>query len=98
MPPKKRIDLPDHVREAVLADIALTHEEAVRADERDKVRIYLGTVQGLDTYEIAERLADVSQPTVARWAQKGKEAYERRRREQEERESAGSKPAGGDPL
>jgi hypothetical protein len=96
VPPKKRVDLPDHVRKAVLDDIELTHGAALDAEERDKIRIYLATEQGLDTYEIAERLGNVSQPTVARWALKGKEAFERREREKGARESAGGDPAGRD--
>ncbi|MEU3522355.1 helix-turn-helix domain-containing protein [Streptomyces sp. NPDC038707] len=97
MPPKRKINLPDHVRAAVLADIALTHESAVRAEENDKIRIFLATEQGLDTYEIADELGDVSQQTVSRWARQGKEILERREREKREREQ-GSNPAGEDPV
>lgn len=97
MPPKKKVDLPDHVRAAVLADIALTHESAVTAEENDKVRIYLATEQGLDTYEIAEELGDVSQQTVSRWARQGREILERREREKRQREQGGHS-TGEDPV
>ncbi|MFF5471021.1 helix-turn-helix domain-containing protein [Streptomyces achromogenes] len=97
MPPKKKVNLPDHVRAAVLADIALTHESAVRAEENDKIRIFLATEQGLDTYEIADELGDVSQQTVSRWARQGREILERREREKREREQ-GDHTAGEDPV
>lgn len=90
MPPKKRVDLPDHVRAAVLADVALSHQQAIQAEENDKIRIYLATEQGLDTYEIAEQLG-VSQSSVSKWSRQGKEAYARR-------ESARGRRLGEDPL
>lgn len=96
MPPKKKVDLPDHVRAAVLADIALTHQSAITADENDKVRIYLATVQGLDTYEVAAELR-ISQTTASKYARLGREILERREREKREREQ-GSHPAGDDPV
>jgi transposase len=95
MPPKKRVDLPDHVRGAVLADVALTHEQALEADERDKIRMYLALEQGVTTDEIAEELKargmEISQPTVSRYARAGKEIYVRR-------EQARNQPAGEDPV
>lgn len=97
MPPKKKVTLPDHVRGAVLADLALTHQSAITADENEKVRIYLATVQGLDTYEIADGL-QISQTTASKYARLGKEILERRQREAQERESAGGWPVGQDPL
>jgi hypothetical protein len=97
MPPKKKVDLPDHVRAAVLADIALTHQAAIAAEENDRIRVYLATEQGMDTYEIAEELGDVSQQTVSRWARQGKEILERRDREKRERDPRG-RPAGEDPV
>lgn len=78
MPPKKRINLPDHVREAVLDDVQLSHKEALEADERYKIRIYLATVQGMTTYEIADRLG-VSQSVVSKWSREGEQARNRRR-------------------
>lgn len=77
MPPRKRVDLPDHVREAVLSDVAITHQQALDADERDKIRVYLATEQGLTNEEIAEALG-VAQQSVSRYARAGKEALERR--------------------
>lgn len=88
MPPKKRVDLPDHVRAAVLADVELTHQQAVSAEENDKIRIYLASEQGLTTYELAQRLG-VSQSVVSNWRRQGEEAYLRR-------ESARSGRAGQD--
>jgi DNA-directed RNA polymerase specialized sigma24 family protein len=90
MPPKKKVDLPDHVRSAVLAEVSLDYEAAAAAEERSKVRIYLATEQGLSTYELAERLG-VSQAVVSKWSRQGKEAYETR-------ESARGQQSGEDPL
>jgi transcriptional antiterminator len=98
VPPKKRIDLPDHVRAAVLSDVALSHQQAEAADENSKIRIFLATEQGLDTYELAEELG-VSQSVISNWRRKGKELYELRRKGQgPDRESAGDQSAGQDPL
>ncbi|MFJ2176435.1 hypothetical protein ACIOHE_26530 [Streptomyces sp. NPDC087851] len=78
MPPKKRVELPDHVREAVLDDVALSHEQAITAEENDKIRIHLALVQGVTTYEIAAKLG-VSQTVVSKWGRQGEEARNRRR-------------------
>jgi DNA-directed RNA polymerase specialized sigma24 family protein len=97
MPPKKKVDLPDHVREALLGDVHMTYENALdakalqeRADERFKIRIYLATEQGMTTREIAEELG-IAQTSVSKYANQGREAYERR-------EQARSQPAGEDPV
>lgn len=84
MPPKKRITLSDEVREAVLEDVALSHEQAIDADKREKIRIFLATEQGLTTYEIAERLG-VSQSVVSKWSRQGEQARDRRRGEDPDR-------------
>lgn len=97
MPPKKRVTLPDHVRAAVLADVALSHKTAQDADENSKIRLYLATEQGLDTYELAEELG-ISQTSVSKYARLGREALERRKREREARESARDQQPGEDPL
>jgi transposase-like protein len=89
VPPKRKVDLPDHVRKAVLGEVRLGYEAAADAEERSKIRIYLATEQGLSTYEIAEQL-NVSQAVVSKWSRQGKEAYERREQ--------GSHPAGEDPV
>ncbi|MFC5799148.1 helix-turn-helix domain-containing protein [Streptomyces formicae] len=89
MPPKKKVDLPDHVREAALADVELSHQQALDAEERDRVRVFLATEQGLSTYEIADRLG-VSQQTVSNWRRQGEEVYRRR-------EAARSRRSGNDP-
>lgn len=90
VPPKKRVDLPEHVRAAVLADVHLDYVSAADALERSKIRIYLATVQGLTTYEIADDLG-VSQAVVSKWSRQGKEIYDRR-------ESARSQRLGQDPV
>ena len=97
MPPKKKVDLPDHVRAAVLADVALTHQQALDAEERDKIRIYLALEQGVTTREIEEELR-VPQATVSRWSRQGKEAWERREQGKEARESARDRQPGEDPV
>jgi DNA-directed RNA polymerase specialized sigma24 family protein len=89
VPPKKKVTLPDHVREAVLSDVELSHEVAVQADENDKIRIYLAVEQGITTQEIGHRLG-AAQTTVSRWRRQGEEAYRRR-------EQARSGRPGGDP-
>jgi Trp operon repressor len=90
VPPKKKVELPDHVRAAVLADVALTHQQALDADERDKIRIYLALEQGVTTRELEESLG-VPQATISRWGRHGKEAFEAR-------ESARDQQLGEDPL
>ncbi|MFF4020022.1 hypothetical protein [Streptomyces sp. NPDC001843] len=89
--------MPDEVRDAVLDDVALSFQNALDADELSKIRIYLSTVQGLDTYEIAEKLG-ISQTSASKYARQGKEAYERRQQEKRESESTGDRQLGEDPL
>lgn len=96
MPPKKKVDLPDHVRAAVLADVELTHQQAEQAAENDKIRIYLALEQGLTTRELEAELG-VPQQTLSRWGRLGKELLERREEARKPRESARSRPAGQDP-
>lgn len=95
MPPKRRVDLPDHVRAAVLADVELSYQQSVEFDEATKIRIYLATEQGLTTNEIAEGLMakgwEISQQTVSRYSRQGKEAFARR-------EQTRSQRTGEDPL
>lgn len=97
MPPKKRVDLPEHVRIAVLGEVRLDYVAAAKAEERTKIRIYLATEQGLTTYEIAEGLG-VSQAVVSKWSRQGKEAYERQREEESARESARDQRLGQDSV
>jgi transposase-like protein len=78
------------VRAAVLADVELTHQQAIQAEENDKIRIYLASEQGLTTYDMAQRLG-VSQSVVSNWRRQGEEAYKRR-------ESARDHQAGSDPV
>jgi DNA-directed RNA polymerase specialized sigma24 family protein len=96
VPPKKRVDLPDHVRAAVLTDIGLTYRRALEADEDSKIRLFLATEQGLDTYEIAQELG-ISQTSASKYARQGKEILARREEERRARES-GDQPAGEDPV
>ena len=96
MPPRKKVTLPDHVRAAVLADIVLSHQTTITAEENEKVRIFLATEQGLDTYEIAEHLG-MSQSGVSNYRRQGKEIWERRELEKRSRGARGN-PIGEDPL
>jgi transposase-like protein len=77
VPPRKKIELPDHVRSAVLDDLLLVHMETIAAEEREKIRIHLAVEQGLTTAEIASRL-EVSQSVVSKWRKQGEEARDRR--------------------
>ena len=90
MPPKKRVDLPDHVREAVLGDVGLSYQSALDAEENSRIRIYLATEQGLTTQEIANQLG-ISQTSASKYAREGKEAYLRR-------EQARNSGSGHDPV
>jgi transposase len=95
VPPRKKIDLPDHVRAAALAEIELSYRDTLSAEERFRVQLYLKTEQGLTTYELAEYLigrgVQVSQPTIARWVKHGEEIYKRR-------ESTRDQQPGEDPF
>ena len=97
MPPRKRVTLPDHVRNAVLSDLALTKRRATEAEEDFKVRIYLGVEQGLDTYELAEELG-LSQSAVSKYRGQGQAILERREKERGEFEPTRDRPAGDDPV
>jgi hypothetical protein len=96
VPPKKRVDLPDHVRTAVLEDVALTYQTALEADENSKIRIHLALEQGVTTRELEEELG-VPQQTLSRWGRQGREALTRRREARGKREQ-GSHSAGEDPV
>ncbi|WP_162794118.1 helix-turn-helix domain-containing protein [Streptomyces paludis] len=76
--------MPDHVRTALLENVALTHHAATSADELDKIQIYLALEQGATTREVADRLG-VSQPTIVTWSRAGKEALARREKERADR-------------
>ncbi|MFK4187242.1 hypothetical protein ACI2L4_25005 [Streptomyces sparsogenes] len=95
MPPKKRVALPDSVRDAVLADVELTYRESIDTDTRSKIRIFLATEQGLSTYDIAHKLG-VSQGVVSKWSRLGKEALARRE-EERQRGQEGNRSRGDDP-
>jgi IS30 family transposase len=97
VPPRKKIDLPDHVRSAVLEDVALTYQSALNADEQSKIRIHLALEQGVTTRELEEELG-VPQQTISRWGRQGKEALERRREARPKRESARDQQPGEDPV
>lgn len=80
----------------MLADLLLTHEVALTAEENDKVRIYLAVEQGLDTREIADELG-ISQSAVSNYRRQGQAILERREKEKREREPGG-RAAGEDPV
>lgn len=83
MPPKK-VTLPDHVKDALLDELALMDDAVARVIEDRNVRLYLAVQQGLTTYEAAERLGK-SQATISNWSREGAEARDRRRRVDPER-------------
>lgn len=93
MPPKRKIQLPDHVRGAVLRSVGLAHETSIQADERFKVAIFLATEQGLTTYEIADKLG-VSQAVVSKWRRQGEQAERNHRPEPDPDRSAEPVPNG----
>jgi DNA-directed RNA polymerase specialized sigma24 family protein len=97
MPPRKRIELPDRVRKAVLSEVKLSYLRALEADEESKIRMFLAVEQGLTTYDISERL-EVPQQTVSRWCRQGREAWERREAQGGEDEPAGDPAPGDDPV
>lgn len=88
MPPKKRITLPDQVRDAVLGDVALSCDIWNRAEEDFKVRVYYAVEQGVSQGEIAERLG-ASQPVVSKYARQGREILAARERGRVEQAGAG---------
>jgi predicted XRE-type DNA-binding protein len=94
VPPRKKIDLPDHVRDAVLGDIRLSEEIAKRADEDFKIRVHYAVEQGVMQGEIAEKLG-VSQQMVSKLVRQGREALAERERVR--LEQAGSRRDREDP-
>jgi hypothetical protein len=96
VPPRKKIDLPDSVRAALLADVELTYRHSLDADESSKIRIHLAIEQGITTYELEDQLR-VSQQTISRWGRQGKEALERREERKGAREPAGDRQSDPDP-
>jgi DNA-directed RNA polymerase specialized sigma24 family protein len=93
MPPK-RVDLPDSVRAAVLADVRLSFDQAVESDVLAKIRIYLATEQGLTQDDLAAELG-VTRQGVGKWVRQGREALARRKERQSE--EAGNRDRGDDP-
>jgi transposase len=75
----------------------VTHEQALDAEERDKIRIHLALEQGITTRELEEEL-QVPQQTISRWGRQGKEALERREGVRKARESAGDHHPGETPV
>ena len=90
MPPRKKITLPDEVREALKGRLSQSKAIAARAEEDFHVDVYLMNQAGLTFDEIATQLGTRTS-TVSDWKRKGEEAYRRR-------ESARSEPAGEDPV
>jgi hypothetical protein len=80
MPPKRKIDLPDHVRRAALTGVREARVRADRAEEDFKMDVFLKTEQGITQGELAAELG-VSQPLISMYRTQGKEVYERRERE-----------------
>ncbi|MEF9521304.1 helix-turn-helix domain-containing protein [Streptomyces sp. RB13] len=70
---RKRID-PERARAAILADVQLMHDEAMKARRRMKIRIYLAAQQGFTTREIAATVG-ISQAAVSRYRIDGEAAF-----------------------
>lgn len=88
MPPKKRVDLPDHVRAAVLGDVAHSCDVWTRAEEDFKIRTYYAVEQGVTQREIADQLG-VTQQVVSKYASQGREFLAERERVRVEQAGAG---------
>lgn len=65
MPPKK-VTLPDHVKAAVLDEIAMDYQAIQSATDRMRRRVFLGLEQGLTQDEIADRLNALPGVSVTR--------------------------------
>lgn len=90
MPPRKKITLPDEVRDALKGRLSESKDVADRAEESFHIDVYLMNRAGLTFEEIATQLGTRTS-TVSDWKRKGEEAYRRR-------ESARSESAGEDPV
>lgn len=77
MPPKRRITLPDDVRDALSERLRESKEASERTRESFFVDVYLMNRAGMTEKEIAEVLG-VSPATVNDWKRKGEEARNRR--------------------
>lgn len=90
MPPRKKIQLSDDVREAFKGRLTHSKEIADRAEEDFHIEVFLMNKSGLTFGEIALQL-NTRTSTVSDWKKKGEEAFERR-------ESARSRQLGEDPV
>lgn len=82
--PRKKIELSDHVRNAILDEIELIAEAAQRADEDKKIRVYLAREQGVLQADMASKLG-VSTSVISLWSKQGEQARDRRRSERADR-------------
>jgi DNA-directed RNA polymerase specialized sigma24 family protein len=90
VPPKKKVQLSDDVRDAFKRQLADAKRVSDQATENFYVQVYLMNLSGLTFQEIAE-IFGTRTSTVSDWKRKGEEAYAAR-------ESARSQEPGEDPL
>lgn len=81
MPSRRKITLPDHVRKAVLDEIAMDYQAIQAATDRMHRRVYLGLMQGLIQDDVADRLnslegVKVTRQAVSLWKQRGEQLSE----------------------
>jgi DNA-binding transcriptional regulator YiaG len=90
VPPRKKIQLSDDVREAFKGRLTHSKEIADRAEEDFHIEVFLMNKSGLTFEEIATQL-NTRTSTVSDWKKKGEEAFGRR-------ESARDQQPGEDPV
>lgn len=77
MPPRKKITLPDDVREALGERLRESKDASERSRENFLIDVYLMNKAGMTEKEIAD-LLKASPATVNDWKRKGEEARARR--------------------
>lgn len=78
MPPRKRIELSQDVREALEEDLALSYDAYQRAGEEFKMKVAVLNRAGLTVQDISDVIG-VGKSTVGDWKRQGEEARDRRR-------------------
>lgn len=78
MPPRKRIELSQDVREALEEDLKLSYEAYCRTEEDFKIKLALANRAGLTIQDLSDAI-DVGKSTVGDWKRQGEEARNRRR-------------------
>jgi hypothetical protein len=90
VPPRKRIELSDEVREALRGRLSVAKDVKDQAEESFYIEVFLMFKAGLTFDEITSELR-ASVGAVSDWKKKGEGAYNRR-------ESARDRQPGEDPL